>query len=226
MTVMPDPVDEAYAFLRAHTAGDLRFDEHVRPVNYVFDPAGRLIAPVMVAMLQAVDPVLFVPDLSAEAMELQLTLEDFDERGSIPDDDPLRPPTSGGALADRWRIHHGDPPDVNWALLHVDAARFREVVIDGDALRRPNPLAADEPQLCRTMNDRRDDLRVLCAHGAGIGVDEPVMVAIDPLGIDVRGRFEVVRVCAPEPMDTPEDATRILESMIAVAREGAGASDG
>jgi hypothetical protein len=205
---------EAYAFLRAHTTGDLRFDEHLRPIRYVIEPGGRLVAPVMVAMLHAVDVVLFVPEVADGAMELQLTLVEFDERGA-----PAGAPLSGGGLADRWRIHHGDPPDVNWALVTPDAARHEGHVIDGVVFRRENPLAADEAGLCRAMNrDRRDDLRVLATRFAGVNLEDPVMVAADPLGIDVRGRFDIVRVPAAEPMPTAADARRVLEAMIGEAR--------
>jgi hypothetical protein len=206
-------VDAAHAFLRAHSTGELRFDEHLRPIKYVIAPSGRLVAPVMVAMLQSVDTVLFVPECAEGAMEVQVTLVQFDEH------------SAGGALADRWRIHHGDPPDVRWAFLDIDAARYEGAVIDGEALVRPNPLAEDEPGLCREMNkDHADDLRRLCRHFAHINVEEPVMVAIDPLGIDVRGMFDVIRVPATEPMPTAEDARRVIQAM-AEAASAAGSAD-
>lgn len=211
---MSDPiVDAAHAFLRGHSRGELRFDEHLRPIRYVIGPTGRPVAPVMVAMLQSFDTVLFVPECVEGAMEVQVTLGQFDEHS--PD----------GALADRWRIHHGEPPDVNWAFMDIDAARYEGVVIDGEALVRANPLAEDEPGLCRDMNrDRAEDLRRLCRHFAHIGVEQPVMVGIDPLGIDVRGMFDVIRVPAPEPMGTAEDARRVFEAM-AEAASAAGAKD-
>ena len=211
---MSDPiVDAAHAFLRAHSTGELRFDEHLRPIKYVIGPDGRLVAPVMVAMLQSVDTVLFVPECVEGAMEVQVTLAQFDEHS--PD----------GALADRWRIHHGEPPDVRWAFLDIDAARYEGAVIDGEALVRVNPLAGDEPGLCRDMNsDHADDLRRLCRHYAHIGVEAPVMVGIDPLGIDVRGMFDVIRVPAIEPMHTAVDARRVLQAM-AEAASAAGAED-
>jgi hypothetical protein len=205
---MSDPiVDDARAWLRGHSTADIRFDEHFRPIRYVVEPDGRLVAPVMVAMIQSMDTVLFIPEVEQDAMEVQVTLEPFDEHGPE------------GHLADRWRIHHGEPPDVNWAHLHIDAARFQGMVLDGDALMRPNPLAGDEAHLCRHMNaDHTDDLRNLCRHVAGIGVQDPVMVAIDPLGIDVRGRFEVIRILAAEPMATADDARRVLVAMAESAR--------
>jgi hypothetical protein len=199
-------IDAAHAFLRAHTTGELRFDEHLRPVKYVIAPDGRLVAPVMVAMLRSVDTVLFVPECAEDAMEVQVTLVQFDEH------------SADGALADRWRIHHGDPPDVNWAFFEIDAARYKGNVIDGEALRRPNPLAGDEPGLCRAMNrERGEDLRRLCRQYANINVEEPVMVAIDPLGIDVRGMFDVIRVPGQEAMPTAAEARRVLQAMAEAA---------
>ena len=203
-----DPLDDARAFLRACTTADIRFDEHFRPLKYIISPIdGQLVMPVMVAMLQTMDTVLFAPDVREDALEIQVTLEPFDEHG--PD----------GALADRWRIHHGRPEDVNWAFASIDAVKFRGHVIDGDALMDENPLRRDEAALCREMNDDHgDDLRRLCRHVAGIGVEEPVMVAIDPGGLHVRGTFDVIRVEAAEPMPTGADARRVLADMMAAAR--------
>jgi hypothetical protein len=204
---MSEPIIEAAEqFLRAHTRGDLRFDEHLRPVRYVIAPCGRLLAPVMVAMLQSFDNVLFVPEFAEGAMEVQVTLEQFEEHGPH------------GALADRWRIHHGEPQDVRWAFIEIDAARFEGSVIDGTALRLKNPLADLESKLCRAMNHQRmDDLRALCGHFARLQVESPVMVAIDPGGLDVRGRFEVVRIASPEPM-SGENVQDVLDRMIEQSR--------
>jgi hypothetical protein len=200
---MPDPfVEDAYAFLRANTAADFRFDEHLRPVKYVIAQDGALIAPAMVAMLKAVDTVLFIPEYADGAMEVQVTLEQLDEGTS-----------AGGALADRWRIYHGEPEDVRWATMHMDMARYHDLVIDGEALMRPNPLGPHEARICRHMNqDHADDLRAICAAG-GLNVENPIMVGIDPLGIDVRRQFDVIRVTAPETMNTPDDARRVLMRM-------------
>lgn len=210
MSLMDSLVENAYAFLRANTKADLRFEEHLRPIKYVIAPDGRLVAPVMVAMLDAVDTVLFVPECVEDSMELMVTLEPFDERGD---------PRNTGAMADRWRIHHGEPEDVRWALMHIDVARFADQVIDGDALMQPNPLAEVESRICRHMNDdHADDLRAICLRYANMEIKQPVMVAIDPDGIDVRARFDVVRIPSTEPMRTAEDARRVLTAMTYHAR--------
>jgi hypothetical protein len=203
-----DPIQAAHAKLHAHSTADLRFDEHLRPLKYVIAPDGRLVCPVMVAMLQTADTVLFVPAYSHDdaMLELQVTMLPFEERGE------------DGAQADRWRIHHGEPEDVRWAYLSIDAARFGELVIDGDALMIPNPLAGDEASLCRWINqEHADDLRALCAKFGSMKVEAPLMVGIDPLGIGVRATFDVVRIPASEPMHSARAARSILLKMIEAA---------
>ena len=198
-----DVITKALAFLRGHTRGDLRFEEHMRPVKYVTLPDGRLAAPVMVAMLDAVDTVLFVPEYVDDALELMVTLEQFDER------------SADGAAADRWRIYHGEPEDVRWAFLNLDAAKFQSMVIDGAALMVANPLAADVAKICKRMNaEHVDDLRRMCAHYANFTLEKPVMVGIDPLGLDVRAAFDVVRVPAIEAMNTASDVDRVVAEMM------------
>ncbi|MHC4949356.1 MAG: DUF2470 domain-containing protein [Planctomycetota bacterium] len=207
---MSDPIaDAAHAFLRSHTTGELRFDEHLRPIRYVVAGDGRLVAPAMVAMLESRDTVLFVPECVDGAMEVQVTLEPLDERG--PD----------GGLTDRWRIYHGTPEDVRWAWLDIDAVRHDSSIVDGAALTRPNPLAGDEAALCRWLNrEHADDLRALCGRFARITVEEAVLVGVDPLGLDVRGTFVVHRVPSPEPMPTADDARRVVEAMIRDTKAG------
>ena len=138
-----------------------------------------------------------------DAMEVQVTLSRIDPDG--PD----------GGLTDRWRIYHGDPPDAHWARAEIDAARFGQVVIDGEALMRPNPLAEVEARLCRETNrEHRSDLVAMCRR-RGTDVQEPLLVGIDPLGFDVRRRFDVARVPADEPMGTAADVERVLGLMCA-----------
>lgn len=188
--------DSAFRFLRAHLSGDLRFDEHVRPLRFVLAPDGTLVASVMVAMLESIDCVLFLPRDEDDALQLQVSLE------------PVDPAGPKAALVDRWQAYHGDPPDVRWAALSIDAARFEAHFIDGVALTRENPLAPIEARACRELNARRDALRVLCRVRLEIDIEEPVAVGVDPGGIDVRGAFEVRRIEAP--LTSLEDILRLL----------------
>ncbi len=201
-------VDQAVATLRAQYTGELRFDEHLRPVNYVTAPSGHLIAPAMAAMLRSFDTVLFVPECADDALQVQITLEQFEEASA-----------EYGALADRWRIYHGEPDDVYWAKLYIDAVRFKDQVIDGDAIMQQNPLAQHLPTLCRTINtDHRDDVRLLCKHLAQLDVEDPIVVGVDSLGLDVRRKFDVVRVPFPSSQTTPDAAMQELARMIDIAR--------
>lgn len=206
---MPEPIiQQAVAAVRSHFAGELRFDEHLRPLRYVTAPDGLLIAPVMVAMARSVDTVLFVPECADDALEAQVTIEQFEETAQ-----------GNGALTDRWRIYHGEPEDVNWARLCIDAVRFRGHVIDGDAVMQPNPLADDMPRLCRQINtDLRDAVRLLCEHIAETDVASPVVVGIDSMGIDVRRKFDVVRIAFDAPQGTADAAMAELRRMIDDAR--------
>jgi hypothetical protein len=87
--------EEAYRFLRAHLSGRIRFDGERVEIRVAPTPDGNLVAPVMVAMLRAVDVAIELPDDSDESLVLQVTLEQITEEG--PD----------GALCDRWCFYHG-----------------------------------------------------------------------------------------------------------------------
>ncbi len=174
--------DDAWAFLRSNSTGSLQFGQHLRDVRYVIAADGRLILSVMVAMLEPAGLSLFVPGYEDGAMELSVTLGAFEEQGD------------GGAMADRWRVYHGEPPDVRWAAAEIDAARYHDSFVDGEALVRPNPLVDNEASVCREVNgSRTDDLRDACA-ALGVDVPNPILVGIDPLGWDIRAAFGIIRI--------------------------------
>lgn len=192
-------VESAIDFVRGNSRADLRFDGHIESIKYVVAPDGRLVAPVMVAMLSAADTTLFVPDDRDGAMELMVTLEQFEEGG--PD----------GTLADRWRIYHGEPPDVRWANMLIDAARFQGLFIDGEAFSEPNPLSPGEGSLCREINkSHQAALKKLCTDRGNMSVENPVMVGVDPRGIDVRAAFDIVRVRFPREAGSIGDARSMI----------------
>lgn len=203
-------IQRARQYLRFNHRGDLRFDEHLRQVRYVTCGDGRMVAPVMVAMLQTIDTVLFIPEAVEEAMEVMVSLEQIEEAGLE------------GARCDRWRIYHGEPEDVRWAILDIDAARFEGSVIDGAALHHPNPLAEDEAAICREMNrSHRSDLVAICRCVRQMEIAEPTMVGIDALGFDVRGRFDVIRISFETPQTSRAAAEAAMEELMEQAREHA-----
>lgn len=194
----------ARAFLRANLTGTIGFDDEFIPIKVVIAPDGHLVAPVMVAMLRAFDVVIFLPEESDEAMQLQVTLEEIHDKGEH------------AALCDRWRIYHGEPEDVRWARISIDAAKFDGRMFDGLALMEPNALAAAEPGICRKVNaDMRDVLRKACLRVAEVEIEDPRLVGVDPLGFDVRGRFDVVRLDADPEIADESDAYAALEDLAA-----------
>ena len=196
-------LEKAVGHLHAWTSGDLRFDEHIRPVKYVFAPDGRLVLPMMVAMLQATETVVHVPRADETAMELLVGAVEFDEEGPE------------GGLADRWRIYHGDPPDVHWACLTIDLARFHGMVIDGEAIQQANPFASLEPPLCGELNrDHADLVHAALVKRLDVDAVDPRVVGVDPRGIDVRARFDVVRLAFEHVLDEDADVRSSVMDLI------------
>jgi hypothetical protein len=201
----PDGIaDEAYLWLRSHLDGHLCFDGERRPVKIVLAPDGRIVAPVMVAVLASGDVVLELPDGEPDSMQLSVTPERFMERGE------------DAALCDRWRIYHGDAPDVNWARLAIDACRHAGYYVDAEAVIVPNALASIEPAACKAIN--ADPARLLKAiPGSARTESKDVrVVGIDPDGMDVRRAFDVVRVPWPDGVEiaTVEDAVAAVGSLV------------
>ncbi|MBC8523498.1 hypothetical protein H8D29_06180 [PVC group bacterium] len=187
--------DEAWKYLRANSTATLRFGEHLQDVSYVICNDGTFVIPAMVAMLQTQDMVMYIPEYAENCMELHVSLEQFAEEGE------------GGEYADRWLMFHGEPPDVQWAKVEINAARFHELFIDGEGLRRNNLLTDEEASICKTVNNDRGSLSEACRRVIGIHIESPVLVGVDSLGLDVRARFGIVRL---EP-DVPfENAKQVL----------------
>ena len=208
---LPEEAIEGLSFLRAHTAGILRFDGDFIPIKTVLTPEGRLVAPVMIAMLRSVDCALFLPeepkDEDDPVLQLQVELEQFQEDGPA------------GADADRWRIYHGDPPDVNWAYLTIDAAKMSDIFISGEALHIPNTLSAIEAALCREINSSHDEaLRAALIRETGIEIETPRLVGVDPLGFDVRGRFDIMRIPSGRILKDGDDAKNRLYEILGISK--------
>lgn len=194
-----DAIGEAYEALVADCIGVLRFGEDdVIPLKFVIDnETGRLVASAPVAVLMAVDQVLFVPDERDGALQLMLSPDDIEE----------------GPATDRWQAFHGAPEHVRWGAFWIDSARFGSWVLDGEALMQPNALAKDEPALCRKLNEDQGRLAAICQRHAGVVVPSPVCVGVDGGGIHVRARFGVVRVRFEKRVRDREEAMRVIEGM-------------
>ena len=202
----PDPtiiLRDAAATLRMWTRGDLRHDELTTPIRFVPASDGRLVASVTAGILAAEDCVLALPDEQSPAMELTVTLSAFEATGAAEAD------------SDRWRIYHGDPPHSRWAAVELEAARFRGSIIDGAALQHPNPLASVEPQLCGLLNrEHQDDVRSLMKRELDLDSEDPRIVGIDPLGLDIRNRFDVVRIGFAAEITDPATAEAVVRAAV------------
>ena len=186
--------ESAWKFLRSNTTATIKFGEHTRDISYVISKTGELIIPAMVAMLQPCDTIMFVPEYSEGCMEMHVSLRQFIETG----DD--------GLLADRWNVYHGDSPEVQWARVTIDAARFHEMFIDGESLCRENILAEVEGALCKELNaECKEKVRALCVAKTLVTIEDPVVVGVDQFGIDVRAAFGIVRVPADSVLTSADD---------------------
>ncbi len=202
---MNDPiVDEAYDYLRGHLVGRIRFGQDRLEMRVAPSPDGTLVASVMVAMLRSVDTVLELPDDSDDSLELQVTLEELDEHGPF------------AALCDRWCIYHGEPPDVRWARMLIDAGRYKGHFIDGVGLSRANPFAEQEVALCKEINTKHAALLAPAAFAAGgHKLSSPRVVGVDPWGFDIRGQLGVIRACCHPPIPSAAHALPRLQELAA-----------
>jgi hypothetical protein len=139
----------------------------------------------MESMLRSVETVLEMPDDGDESLQVMVTLERMEPEGEH------------AGLCDRWRAYHGDPEDVRWARMQIDASRFREWFVDGEALMVANPLAADEMSLLKALNAQpRNFLKAFCTTSK-LPCENPIAVGLDDAGIDVRRAHDVVRLPFP-----------------------------
>lgn len=181
----------------------LQADGMTVPLKYVIDDEGWPVLVVPGQARSSVDTVLCIPDEREGALELVGALEDLDAES---------------AIADRWRIYHGDPRNGAFVRFRVEAGKMGRYVYDGSALCQHDPLRSDEPAICREINQQqRERLTALCRKFAEITPTDPLLVGVDAGGFDIRSNFVVIRVPAPRPMTTSEEARSTLAAMFDAA---------
>lgn len=177
--------------------GDVR-----EPVRFVIDGVhGSLVLSVPRHTMESRDWMLMLPEESPEALQLLLEPSVLNE-------------TRHGHAIDRFLATHGRALHPCWASGTLLGARLERAVIDAEDLDLRNPLHADEPRLCRTLNADRAALATVCRRVCGRGIEQPLAVGVDPLGIDVRTTFGIVRVEFPSPATTAPAATTHIESFL------------
>jgi len=204
-------MDETLALelaIRSERHADLLADGVPFTVRTVLDnERGTFVFPIPPSALKAEECVLWIPEERHDALQVLVRLEPIDGERE--------------ACADRWRIYHGSPEQHHWASAEVQAVRFGAIVASAEEIDLTNPLAGAEPGLCKAMNTDRARLgraaRAMDPRAGGEGL----VVGVDPLGFDVRTRFDVVRVPFGERVtDGARAEARIRELVEELAGRG------
>lgn len=197
-------MDQAHALelaIRSERRADLLADGIPHPIKNVLDNhAGTLVFPIEPAALHAEEWVLWLPEERASAVQILVALETVD-----PERDPA---------ADRWRIYHGSPTHHHWAGARALSIRLGSIVAGAETIDLTNPLAHAEPALCKAHNSDRPRLG-RAAHAMDPRSEgEGLMVGVDPLGFDLRTRFDVVRIPFGERVTDADKARRRTEELL------------
>lgn len=189
-------ISAAARALRAFHTGTLFHDGVPEPVRLVLDNAtGRPIIPLAPRVFEADEHVLHLPEEGESSLQLLVIPEEID------------PGTSAGV--DRWHVYHGEAREPRWSRFALDCARLGRAVLDGAELMQPNYLGPFEPDLLRRAGSDTGRLLAAAAAAAGKEIEGPVPVGVDPLGLDLRARFGIVRLEFVDPvMPGPSAAER------------------
>jgi len=182
--------------------GTLLTDGQAFPIKFIADPAtGDLIAPVPDEALDASNLLLFVPNESFDAIQLLV------EADLIPE----------SALTDRWCAYHLSQNHPVWARLTIDSAKHDRWVFNADQLSPPNPIAADEPALCRLLNADKSALSRLVQSISKSDAPDPVCVGVNADGVYIRARFSVLLVPFEKPAPNTDEARQRINHWLSAA---------
>lgn len=194
-------LNELELAIRSERHATLACDGVPFTVTTVIDnESGAFVFPVESAALRGEEVVLWLPEERNDAMQILVMLEEIDGDRS--------------ASADRWRIYHGSPGQSHWVSASLLAVRFGSMVADADQLDLTNALAPSEPRLCKKYNADHDLLgraaRTMDPRTSGEGV----LVGVDPMGFDIRTRFDIVRVPFGERLVDAEKADAKVHNLL------------
>ena len=192
--------------LRRSHMGVLRFGDVFEIVRFVLDPAsGQPVLPVVGHALDFDSVLLCTPDdAHANPDCLQVTANPVEI-------DPLR-----DEACDRHGAYFGRPAHTRWARLEVESIKRLDEVLDGDLVRLANPLRRHEGRLCQAANKHEAAIARACERSQGITPESPRVVGVDPWGMDVRARFDVLRIEFDEPASTPDEGRDRLSRVLGV----------
>ncbi len=198
-------IERAMRLLKGYTKGTLLADSTpYDQARYIVDPrTGSLVLTVEEAMLDAEDVVLVIPEDRFDApmrVSLELTTAIEEE------------------ACDRFLAYHLHQPCSIWAHGKINFAKLQSGLESGDVvgnneLEVPNPLVDALPGLCKKLNADRKALGEVCKLLTKATVDEPLAVGIDPVGMDVRTKFGVLRVEFPSPVNDARQAENVIAAL-------------
>ena len=216
----PDqPADARHAgerILRRFHEGVLALHERRSGVRFVVESAsGAIVLPVEPGFAKSLSDelVLFVPGESEQQANIALSPELI-----------ARPEAE--EACDRWAAYHGKATHNAWIRGTVDGLKTESAVYGPDECAGPNPLGRAEYALIRHANADRAALSAACKRFGAMPVADPLAVGADPLGIDVRARFGILRLEFPDGVfaDTPEKAQREVDRLLGRTPGGSGAT--
>jgi len=190
--------------LRRVHEGILRVGDRLDPCRFVLDAAtGNPVVPVRGDVFDSDEVTLHTPDDGDHALHLL---------GRPVEVDPAR-----HAGPDRFLTYLGKPSASRWALLEVDSVKTFGTLLDAGAVVAPDPLRGFEAGLCKRVNTDVAALAALargCGRRAGTTPTEPRLVGVDRFGVDLRGRFGVIRAEFRQAAETEEAAWAAIGSII------------
>jgi hypothetical protein len=193
--------------------GVLEVDGRLEQVGFVMGHGVFLLpAPGFVKEGRVEDATLHVPDEGENGLGLQLEVRVLEEgEGTIPPE--------YARLMDRWEAYHGRRGTARFMVGVAQAARWLNMVVDGDELTVVNTLR-NEAVLLRQLNADREVLRRGIGRQTKLRVFEPTAVGVDQRGVDVRTRTGVVRVAAPDNRQLNDaEAAALVQQLLEAGRE-------
>jgi len=189
-----DPV----RFARRHYSAIITVDEVFHRRNIVIDPvSGEFVAALPPSLEDAESVVLHVPDESRGSLQLMAECRELD--------------ANRDAACDRLLIYHGRAEGAKFVAMHPIDAKWAVARVQIENFLLSNPLATDEPKLCRLLNADTQALGALVLTLSGRSTMEPKAVGVDDVGLDIRTRTGVTRIEFATRL-TPQDAYPTIES--------------
>jgi len=198
--------------LRREHEGVLIYFERRADVKFIVESgggsAGGLVMPVEPGFAkagqgQSVEMVLFCPSESDWSLQISLQVTEID-----------RPESE--ECVDRWIGYHGPTTQTTWIRCAIDGGKTETAVFGPEEIVAPNALGRAEYPLIKKANADRNRLAAACKAHAAIIVADPQCVGVDPLGLDIKARFGIIRLEFALGLyaDTPDLASREIERML------------